>query len=243
MRRADIAIASLHPSENANASVPNGDRAGSFSKAPETGPPSSGDIGKSGAIAIPDLTVREAKPARPAPDRTRTRAVLYSEKVRSIPAATLSVPLRPSSRTIPRAVDARFQGRNVYTMVVPIENLPTYAGDWIIWFAERQPMAGNTPLMRAPLPYRKMEPVDQPASGSPGQARVQIAAVLDKDGRLDKITPMLAKPATMTEQAVMQDLDSWEFKPATRDGVPVDVEVVIEIPYNLAIAVVKRVQP
>jgi hypothetical protein len=54
---------------------------------------------------------------------------------------------------------------------------------------------------------------------------------------------MLARPATMTEQAVMQDLDSWEFKPATRDGIPVDVEVVIEIPYNLAIAVVKRVQP
>jgi hypothetical protein len=96
--------------------------------------------------------------------------------------------------------------------------------------------------MRAPLPYRKMEPVDQPASGSPGQARVQIAAVLDKDGRLEKIA-MLARPATMTEQAVMQDLDSWEFKPATRDGIPVDVEVVIEIPYNLAIAVVKRVQP
>jgi hypothetical protein len=240
--RADIAIASLHPPENANTSVPDGGRTGRFSKAPETGPPASGDIGKSGAVTVPDLTVREAKPVRPAPDPTRTKAVLYSERVRSIPAATLSVPLRPSSRTIPRAVDARFQGRNVYTMVVPIENLPTYAGDWIIWFAEKQPMAGNTPLMRAPLPYRKMEPVDQPASGSPGQARVQIAAVLDKDGRLEKIA-MLARPATMTEQAVMQDLDSWEFKPATRDGIPVDVEVVIEIPYNLAIAVVKRVQP
>ena len=54
---------------------------------------------------------------------------------------------------------------------------------------------------------------------------------------------ILAKPGTIAEQAVLQDLGSWEFKPATRDGVPVDVEVVIEIPFNLAAAVAKQVQP
>ena len=35
------------------------------------------------------------------------------------------------------------------------------------------------------------------------------------------------------EQAVIQDLSSWEFKPATRDSVPVDVDFVIEVPYSL----------
>jgi hypothetical protein len=242
--KADIAIASLHPSENATPSVPDGGRTGRFSKAPETGAAASGDLGKSGAVKVPDLTIREdrAKPVKAPPDPTRTKAVLYTERVRSIPLATLSVPLRPSSRTIPRAVDARFQGRNVYTMVVPIENLPAYAGDWIIWFAERQPVAGNTPLMRAPLPFRKLEPIEQAPYGNPGQARVQIAAILDKDGRLEKIA-ILTKPATMTEQSVIQDLGEWEFKPATRDGVPVDVEVVIEIPFNLATAVAKQVEP
>jgi TonB family protein len=242
--RADIAIASLHPSEKANTVVPDGGRAGRFSKAPEIGAPASGDIGKPGAVTVPDLTIREekTKAVTPPPVPTRTKAVLYTERVRSIPTSTLSVPLRPSSRTIPRAVDARFQGRNVYTMVVPIENLPAYVGDWIIWFAEKQPIAGNTPVVRAPLPFRKMEPVDQSPPGASGQARVQIAAVLDKEGRLGKIT-ILARPNTMTEQAVMQDLASWEFKPATRDGVPVDVEVVIEIPFNLATALAKQVQP
>jgi Gram-negative bacterial TonB protein C-terminal len=242
--RADIAIASLHPSESANTSVPDGGRAGRFSKAPEVGAPASGDVGKSGAVKVPDLTVREdrTKPVKPPPEPPRTKAVLYTERVRSIPASTLSVPLRPSSRTIPRFVDARFQGRNVYTMVVPIENLPAYAGDWIIWFAEKQPVSGSTPLMRAPLPFRRMEPVDPGPAGSPGQARVQIAAILDKDGKLGKLV-ILTRPATMTEQAVVQDLESWEFKPATRDGAPVDVEVVIEIPFNLAAAMAKQVQP
>ena len=35
------------------------------------------------------------------------------------------------------------------------------------------------------------------------------------------------------EQAVLQDLAAWEFKPATRDSVPVDVDVVLEVPYSL----------
>jgi hypothetical protein len=32
---------------------------------------------------------------------------------------------------------------------------------------------------------------------------------------------------------VIQDLASWEFKPATRDGAAVDVDVVLEIPFSL----------
>ncbi len=89
---------------------------------------------------MPDLSIREdrSKVEPPHVDPSR-KAVLYAEKVRSIPVTTLSVPLRPASRTIPREIDARFQGRLVYTMVVPIENLPDYSGDWILWFAEQQP--------------------------------------------------------------------------------------------------------
>jgi len=38
-------------------------------------------------------------------------------------------------------------------------------------------------------------------------------------------------------QAVIQDLQAWEFKPATRGGTPVDVDVVVEIPFNLSVEV------
>ncbi len=241
--KADIAIASLHPAET-SAAMPDGGRPGRFSKAPEKGAPATGELGKSGAVNVPDLTIREdkTKPVRALPEPTRTKAVLYTERVRSIPVSSLSVPLRPSSRTIPRAVDARFQGRNVYTMVVPIENLPAYGGDWIVWFAERQSIPENTPLMRAPLPFRKMEPIHEAPFSNSAQARVQISAVLDKDGRLDNIA-ILSRPLTISEQVVIQDLASWEFKPATRNGIPVDVEVVIEIPFNLPAAVALRAQP
>ncbi len=239
----DVAVASLHPADIVKNTVPEGERPGRFAKAPETGALSSGDIGKTAAVIVPNLTVREdkSKPVRAAPD-PNSHPVLYAERVRTIPFSTLSVPLRPSNRSIPRTVEARFQGRNVYTMVVPIENLPAYSGDWILWFAERQPVPGQNPVMRAPLPYRKMEAVDQKVQGNANAERVQIWATLEKDGRLDQMA-VSTKAGSETELAIVQDLESWEFKPATRDGVPIDVEVVLEITFNLPPTVAKRVIP
>ena len=238
----DIAVASLHPTEDAKNIVPEGERPGRFAKAPETGPPSTGDIGKAGALAVPNLTIREDKPKPVKLPDTNSRTILYAERVRTVPFSTLSVPLRPSSRSIPRTVEARFQGRSVYTMVVPIENLPSYSGDWILWFAERRPVPGESPLMRAPLPYRKVEPVDQRAPGNSNPERLQITGILEKDGRFGEIA-VSTKAGTDTEQAIIQDLGSWEFKPATRDGVPIEVDVVLEITFNLPPALAKRVQP
>ena len=239
----DVAVASLHPADVMKNTLPEGERPGRFAKAPEAGAPSSGDVGKTAAVIVPNLTVREdkSKPVKPVPD-PNSHPVLYTDKVRTIPFSTLSVPLRPSNRSIPRTVEARFQGRNVYTMVVPIENLPAYSGDWILWFAERQPVPGQNPVMRAPLPYRKMEAVDQKVQGNASAERVQIWAMLEKDGRLDQMA-ISTKAGSDAEQAIVQDLESWEFKPATRDGVPIDVEVVLEITFNLPPTVGRRVIP
>jgi hypothetical protein len=243
--RADIAIASLHPSETANNELPDGERPGRFSKAPTSGPVSTGAVNGSAALTVPNLTIREdkSKPAK-APDEVLPpiKTILYAETVRSIPVSTLSVPLRPASRSIPRSVDARFQGRNVYTMVVPIENLPAYAGDWIVWFAERDVKPGDTPVVRAPVPFRKLEPIGQAVSVNRTGQRVQLAGTLEKDGKLRGIS-LLTAAGPAIEFAVIQDISSWEFKPATRNGIPVDVEIVIEIPFNLPPALAQRSQP
>ncbi len=231
---ADIAIASLHAAGELKGPLPDGARSGRFSKAPELGEPASGEGTGSGALTVPDLSIRadRTNPIPRPPNSINRRAVLYAEAVRSIPADTLSVPLRPSSRTIPSSIDARFEGRSVYTMVVPIENLPDYGGDWILWFAEREQKPGDAPSMRAPVPFRKLEPVSAMLAGNRVERRLQIAAVIKQDGRVDRIS-LLRRAAPSVEQAVIQDLESWEFKPATRGGMPVDVDVVIEIPFNL----------
>ena len=242
--KTDVAVASLHPVENSNA-VPDGARAGRFSTAPVGGDASTGDVRGGGGITVPNLTVREdrTKPIEPPGFGTNQKGVmvLYSEKVRNIPTSTLSVPLRPSSRTIPRAIDARFQGRYVYTMVIPIENMPDYTGDWILWFAECQQQPGDSPMMRAPIPFRKQELVES-SPVNPVERRLQLAAVIRKDGKVDGIS-VLRSAGPGIDQGLMQDLASWQFKPATRDGIAVDVDVVMEIPFNLSSAIAKRAQP
>ena len=231
----DIAVVSLHPGDRLG-ELPDGARPGKFSKAPAIGEASSGEGGGSAGLTVPDLSVREPRTkSTSAPDflNGSRKTILYAETVRSISASTLSVPLRPSSRTIPGAIDARFQGRSVYTMVVPIENFPDYGGDWILWFADRDQKPGDASAVRAPLPFRKHEPVDSMLPGNRMERRLQVAAVIKKDGRLDDIS-LLRRSSQAVEQAVIQDLQSWEFKPATRAGAPVDVDVVFEIPFNLS---------
>jgi hypothetical protein len=239
--KVDIAIASLHPADKLNGPLPNGARPGDFSKAPIVGETATGEV--RGGLSVPDLSIREdrSKVEAPRVDPSR-KAVLYAEKIRSIPVTTLSVPLRPATRTIPRLIDARFQGRLVYTMVVPIENLPDYSGDWILWFAEQQPKPGDTPLMRAPIPLRKLEPVETLVPGARTEFRIQIAAVIRKDGKIDGIS-LLRNTGPAFAQAVIQDVASWEFKPASRDGAPVDVDVILEIPFSFSAEIAKRVAP
>jgi hypothetical protein len=166
--------------------------------------------------------------------------VLYAERVRNISTATLSAPLRPASRMIPKAIEARFQGRYVYVLVIPIENIPVYQGDWIVWFAEKNQRPGDTPLVRAPVPVRKLEPAGGTAPGSGTGQRIQLIATITRDGHIEGIS--ILNNGSAFEKAVIRDLASWEFKPANRDGVAVDVDVVVEIPFNLSV-IAERGQP
>jgi hypothetical protein len=231
--KTDLAMASLHPAPSADTPVPVGDRPGKFSKAPTQGEAASGEPNGRAALTVPDLTIRNPLPET-AP-KIATEEIRYAERVRSVPVSTLSVPLRPSSRMIPAAMDALFKGRNVYTIVIPMEHIPAYTGDWILWFANRGPKVEETPLVRAPVPLRKREAVDQAPANARTRERIQFSATLRKDGKLDGIT-LLTKTTAAIQHAVFQDVTAWEFQPATSDGVAVDVDVVLEIPFSLPLA-------
>jgi hypothetical protein len=229
----NIAVANLNIIEKSLPELPNGARPAEFSKAPDKGPPASGGENDPSALKVPNLTIRGAdrdKSTKAADDTHATRVVVYTERVRNIPTAGLSVALRPATRMIPPAVEVKFRGRSVYAIVIPIENMPVYGGDWIVWFAEKEPKPGETPLVRAPVPFRKVETADPPPANHSPQ-RVQVAGVLEKNGKLSTVSVVTSAIPGLAE-VVIQDVTSWEFKPATRNGAPIDVEVVIEIPFN-----------
>lgn len=108
-----------------------------------------------------------------------------------------------------------------------------------MWFADRQTRPGETPLVRAPVPLRKLEIVDRTPPADRSRTRVQFAASLGKNGKLDGVI-FLTQVAPAIQRAVLQDVTSWEFRPATHDGVPVDVDVVLEIPFSLPAALAKN---
>ena len=99
--KTDVAVVSLHPG---NGPVPDGARSGAFSRAPNVGEPATGEVSGSG-LRVPNLTIREdrSKIAEAPKVNPNRKVVLYADKMRSIPVTTLSVPLRPAARTIPRA--------------------------------------------------------------------------------------------------------------------------------------------
>jgi hypothetical protein len=238
--KVDIAVVGLHP--NDKGAVPDGSRPGQFAQAPTVGEIATGEV--KGGIGVPNLTIHDDRNPAPPPHVDPPRKVImYADRLRSLPMSTLSVPLHPASRTIPASIEGRFQGRNVYTMVIPIENLPEYSTDWIVWFSERDSKPGAEVLnMRAPVPLRKFESVDPVPPGARTELRVQLAGVITKDGKLE-VRALLRNLTPALESAVLRDVESWEFKPATRDGAPVDIDVVLEIPFSLPPQVAQRTAP
>jgi hypothetical protein len=237
--KVDVAVVGLHP--NDKGPVPDGSRPGQFSRAPTAGELATGEV--KGGIGMPNLTIHDDRTAVPPPHVDPPRKiVLYADRLRSLPVSTLSVPLRPASRTIPHRIEALFLGRDVYTMVIPIENIAGYTGDWIIWFAEREQKPGGSPTVLAPVPLRKFESVDPVPPGARTEIRVQLQAVINKEGKFDRVL-LLRDLSPALESSVLKDLKSWEFKPATRDGVPVEIDVVLEIPFSLPPQIAQRSQP
>ncbi len=226
--KADVAIASLNPAP-ATESVPLANRPGAFARAPNPGDTSPGN--NPGALTTPNITVRDPAPPPAGPPKT---VVNYNERVRSSALSTLSAPLRPSGRSVPRSLESRFTGRSVYAMVIPIENMPAYDGDWVLWFAEISPAAGQTPLIRAPSPNHKLEAEMRRAQAV---ARVQISAVIGRDGKLrgaSIISSAAGAVLSPSAQAwVLDDLQSWEFMPAMRSGIAIEVDAVFDIPFHL----------
>jgi len=145
---------------------------------------------------------------------------------------TLSAPLPPSSRNIPKLIEERFRGRIVYTMLLPMKGLPGYAGDWTIWFAEREQVegGGSAAPMRAPLPIRKPIRADVTAREiSPGV--IQFSATMNKTGKMDFVA--VIGGAGTARDAAIKDLENWEFLPALRNREAVDIDLIVEIPFGI----------
>jgi TonB family protein len=237
------AVVGLNPIERAMPLIPEGSRPAQFSAAPELSPGRGvGGSAEPGAIVLPGLTIRGAPPkkesiatiARIAPTSKENLLAAAPPVVAPTPVSEAAPP-KPSigAVRVSGAPDPRFEGRIVFTVAIQMPNVTSYSGSWILWYAERKGPPGEAPDILPPAPLRKVDPVyDLSAAEDRVEGKVQLAAVIHKDGYVYGITVLRGVDARLDKGAVAA-LRKWEFEPARRDGAPVDVDVVIEIPFRL----------
>jgi TonB family protein len=127
-------------------------------------------------------------------------------------------------------------GKEVYTLNVNLPNLTSTSGSWILNFAQLD--EDNRPGFRpkgrlaAPQPYEKVDPkYPSDAINQHIDGEVILYAIIRKDGSVDSIQLVHGIDPQLNHNAI-EALERWKFRPAAREGVPVDVEAVVHIPFR-----------
>lgn len=240
--------------------IPNGSRAGVFAATPngKAGAPGTPDIqgehadtnaagtngrtgnsGNGNAAAAPaGISVSGApmdskaaavvasppKPAENHPAPARTLAMATPDLGRKTFPPYVSSPER-------KPEDAVFAGKKYYSMQLNMPNLTSSAGSWIIRFAELKDdhQAGE---LSTPVVTDKVDPA-YPAELMREQVEgtVILYAVIRADGTVGDVRVLQSLHESLDANAC-RALGRWHFRPATKNGVAVDLEAVVRIPFK-----------
>jgi TonB family protein len=233
-----MAIVGLNPSANAPAPVPEGARSAQFSAAPQPRRTGGTDAAADGAVlTVPDLLIRSevADAKTTAMARTSaTQAANLRAALRSSLAATPIAGPHPSATRVSSAPEALWHGRDTYAMSVQMPNITSYSGSCLIWFAERREEFEAGGQLSPPVPRHIVDPKYLPAAMADRvEGKVRLVAVIRKDGRVDSVS-LLRHLDDRLDRSAADAMQKWQFEPALRDGQPVDVDALIEIPFRLA---------
>ena len=127
-------------------------------------------------------------------------------------------------------------GKEVYTLDVNLPNLTSASGSWILNFAqldeEASPFSKPRGVLSGPVPVHKVDPKYPPATIRENiEGEVVLYAIIRADGSVDSIQ-LVRKLDSRLDTYAIQALAQWKFRPATRDGAPVDIEAVVHIPFK-----------
>ena len=129
-----------------------------------------------------------------------------------------------------------FESKKIYKMQIDMPNLNSATGSWILSFTElranRDAPHATSPDLSAPSPVRKVDPKYPPTLiNEHVEGEVVLYAVIRRDGSVDSIQLVRGLDEELDKNA-MDALSRWKFRPATRQGEPVDLEAIIHIPFH-----------
>lgn len=218
---AHLAIIGLNPAKAPDVPEAPESRTAGFSAGPKLQPNGAETDGSASGVAVPGVTVRDGV----------SRAALLGAIRPMAHVIPTGPPPDPAPTRVTAAPDPALAGRVVYTMAIQMPNVTSWSGSWLVWYAAREQAAG---AMKAPSPLRKVDPkYIASAMADHVEGVVRLAATIRKTGRVDSVK-LLRHLDDRLDRSAMESLGKWEFEPARRDGVPVDVDAVFEIPFRLA---------
>lgn len=130
-----------------------------------------------------------------------------------------------------------FARRRVYSMNVNMPNLNSATGSWILNFAEMRssptgPQATSSDEIAEPAPLHKVDPKYPPTlMAEHVEGEVILYAVIRRDGSVDSIQVVRGIDPLLDGNAV-RALAQWKFRPAERQGEPVNLEAIVHIPFH-----------
>jgi TonB family protein len=236
----NVVVVGLNP-VNELPAVPPVSRPAAFSAGPKVNPKGgTGDGNSAAALSVPDLTIRSgnidtrstimARNTIPNSMRPPNPADALREAAKYI---TVDEVGRATATRVANAPDSRFDGRAVYMMAVQMPNITSYVGSWLMWYSEHNARPEATSSVSAPVVHRKVDPKYVAAAVSERvEGTVRLAATIRKDGTVGAVELVHGLDARL-DRSAEEALAKWQFGPAMRNGEPVDVDILVEIPFRL----------
>jgi TonB family protein len=133
-----------------------------------------------------------------------------------------------------------FATRRVYTMNVNMPNLNSSTGSWILNFSELRSNPDGPHItssdLTGPATMKKVDPkYPQSLIGDRVEGEVVLYAIIRGDGSVDGIQLVHGIDEQLDDNA-MQALSQWKFRPATKQGTPVELEAIVHIPFHVPVA-------
>ena len=125
-----------------------------------------------------------------------------------------------------------FGSKRYYSLIMNMPNLSSATGSWIIRFAELRQSDDKGPLT-APVATTKVDPAYPPdVLRDRIEGTVTLYAVIGTDGKVDGIRVLQSLDSRLDANAV-HALYSWRFRPGMKNGEPVPIEAVVQIPFRM----------
>ncbi len=241
--------------------VPNGNRSGEFHASPGGKPDAAGTPNVTGngtskepsgtgngtgappgifvAAPPPGATASPVagNPGNPAPGNAEMEArkrIIAAAMSPNLPNMHHNAPVAPPPPASDiDAVDERvFGNKPFYSVILNMPNLNSATGSWIIRYAELRQTRDKATLT-APVATTKVDPAYPPdVLRDRVEGTVTLYAVIHMDGTVSNIRVLDSLDSRLDQNAV-HALSGWHFRPGTKNGEPVDIEAVVQIPFRM----------